>query len=109
MHAQVYKCFKKDDSSTPYAVKITREDDEEKKMAHIKEFEITNKLDHPNIVKSIELYDNSMTGEIHQVMQFVEGVEVLDSIAQQKNGMYTEENAKKLFKQILEGIDYLHQ
>lgn len=33
MHASVYKCFKIDDEekTTPYAVKISKEDDEEKK------------------------------------------------------------------------------
>lgn len=33
MHASVFKCFKLDDPEClmPYAVKITREDDEEKK------------------------------------------------------------------------------
>jgi len=98
MHAQVYKCYLKDDQSKTFAVKISREDDEEKKMAHIKEFEITSKLDHPNVVKSLELYDNCITGEIHQVMQLVDGIEVLDSIAQQENGTYTEDNAKKLIK-----------
>jgi serine/threonine protein kinase len=76
----VYKCFKKDDvlKEVPYAVKISREDDEEKKMAHLKEFQMTSNLNHKNIVKSIEIYDNSLTGEIHQIMEYIEGSEVLD-------------------------------
>ena len=92
MHSQVYKCYKLDDIGrmNPFAVKISREDDEEKKMAHRKEFEITSKLDHKNIVKSIKLFENDLTGEIHQVMEYVEGMEVLDSIAQQPDGHYTE-------------------
>lgn len=46
MHAQVYKCFKKDDvdKEFPYAVKVSREDDKEKKLAHLKEFDITKNL-----------------------------------------------------------------
>jgi len=33
MHAQVYKCWKKEDNDkiTPFAVKVSRENDEEKK------------------------------------------------------------------------------
>ncbi len=63
MHAQVYLCYKKEDESRqPFAVKVTREDDEEKKMAHRKEFAITHGLDHPNIVKSLELFDNELKG-----------------------------------------------
>ena len=67
MHAQVYLCYLKEDIDfkTPYAVKISRESDEEKKLAHRKEFDITANLNHKNIVKSIEFYDNELKGEIH--------------------------------------------
>ena len=66
----VYKCFKiSDENKTePFAVKTTREDDEEKKMAHKREFEITVGLNHENIVKSYEYYENNLKGEIHQVL-----------------------------------------
>lgn len=56
------------------------------------------------MVKSIEFFDNPYKGEIHQVMEYISGVEVLDNIAEQPEGHYTEQNAKDLFKQILEGI-----
>jgi len=110
MHAQVFKCYKKEDTlkQHPFAVKISRESDEEKKMAHINEFKITQNLNHKNVVKSVALFDNQFKGEIHQVLEFVEGKEVLDMIAEQKDGHYTEDHAKNLFKQVLEGIDYLH-
>lgn len=41
---------------TPYAVKKVRDDDEEKLIAHEKEFEILAKLNHKNIIKAIELF-----------------------------------------------------
>lgn len=84
MHASVYKCFKIEDvdKETPYAVKISKEDDEEKKLASVNEFKMTNQLDHSNVIKSIELFENNFTGEIHQVMEYIEGQEVLDSIAE---------------------------
>ena len=83
MHAQVYKCFKIEDKDKlmPLAVKFSRESDEEKKMAHIKEYNITKNFEHTNVVKSYELFDNELKGEIHQVMEYIEGIEVLDSIA----------------------------
>lgn len=42
MHATVYKCFLIDDvlREKPYAVKLVREDDEEKIIAHMDEFKI---------------------------------------------------------------------
>ena len=41
-------------------------------------------------------------------MDLVDGQEVLDLIAEQPTGCYTEDDAKSLFKQIIEGIAYLH-
>lgn len=42
-----------------------REDDEEKTLVSKKEFEITKRLNHPNIVKSIELFVNDQRKEVH--------------------------------------------
>lgn len=60
MHASVFKCYKIEDihRQNPYAVKVMREDDEEKTLASKKEFEITQRLNHPNIVKSMEIFIN---------------------------------------------------
>jgi serine/threonine protein kinase len=66
----------------PFAVKVSREADDEKRMAHRKEFEITKNLSHPNIIKSIEFFDNGPLDEIHQVMEYVDGLEVLDAITE---------------------------
>lgn len=41
-------------------------------------------------------------------MEYIEGVEVLDSITEQPHGCYTEDDAKELFIQIMEGVEYLH-
>lgn len=67
-------------------------------MAHKKEYELTCNLNHKNVVKSIEFFDNVFSGEIHLVMEYIEGVEVLDNIAEQPEGHYTEQNAKDMFK-----------
>ena len=65
MHAVVYKCFKLEDTEkkSPLAVKISLADDPEKKMAFQKEYEITHKLNHKNVVKAFELYNSNSTGE----------------------------------------------
>jgi serine/threonine protein kinase len=39
-------------------------------------------------------------------MEYIEGSEILDEIAEL--GAYSEEDAKRLYKQILEGLAYLH-
>lgn len=81
-HSQVYLCYSRQDKKrdNPLAVKVSREDDIERKNAHKKEFAITSMLKHPNVSQSIEFFDNPLAGEIHIVMKFVEGVEVLESI-----------------------------
>jgi serine/threonine protein kinase len=80
MHSSVYKCYKISDieKKQPYAVKVTRDDDEEKKIANRNEYKISKNLLHRNIVRSIELFENEIEGEMHLVMQYVEGIEVLD-------------------------------
>ena len=67
MHAQVFQCFFISDElkEHPFAVKISREADEEKRLAHKKEFEITKALNHKNILKSLEFFDNGALDEIH--------------------------------------------
>ena len=93
MHASVYKCFLKEDSERlkPMAVKIVREDDEEKTLIHKMEFEIMSRLSHPNITKAFEIFTNEFKKEIHIVMEFIDGSEIFDSISEL--GVYSEKNA----------------
>ena len=92
MHSSVYKCYLIDDlkKSSPFAVKITRDDDEEKKIANRNEYNITKSLSHLNILKTRELFENDVSGEMHLVMQYVDGIEILDQIAEQPEDFYTE-------------------
>jgi len=78
MHSSVFKCFTIFDKErkNPFAVKISRDDDLEKKMAFVNEFMITKHLEHPNVVKYIEKFENDITNEIHIVMQYVAGKEL---------------------------------
>jgi serine/threonine protein kinase len=100
MHSTVYKCYDINDvrKLTPFAVKITRDDDEEKKMANRNEYEITKNLNHMNILKMRELIENEVNGEMHLVMQYVDGIEILDQIAEQPQEFYTEQQAKCIFE-----------
>ena len=109
MHASVFRCFSKNDTKKerPLAVKISRDDDIEKKIVFEKEFKITHGLIHPNIVRSLELFTNEFSGETHQVMEYVDGIEVFEKIANQA-GSYSEDDARAFFKQLLEAIGYMH-
>lgn len=90
MHASVFKCFLKDDTEKlkPYAVKVVREDDEEKIEAHRREYQIMSTLDHPNIAKALAIFFNEFKKEIHIVMDFIDGTEIFDCISEL--GVYSE-------------------
>jgi len=72
-------------------VKKVIDDDREKIIAHEREFEILKPLKHKNVVSVIEIYRNEFKNEIYQVMEYVEGSEILDEIAQ--SGAYSERDA----------------
>ena len=88
----------------PFATKEIREEDEEKRMAHKKEFDITSTVNHQNVIKSQYYFFDELKKKINIVMNYIEGKEVLDLIAEQPEGVYTECDAKFLFKQMMEGI-----
>jgi len=90
-----------------YAVKVVRDNDHEKLRAHENEFQILSRLKHKNIVGAVEIFKDYFKNEVYQVMEFVEGHEILDTIASM--GRYDEADACQIYRQILEGIAYLHE
>ncbi|EDV29000.1 uncharacterized protein TRIADDRAFT_49758 [Trichoplax adhaerens] len=68
------------------------------------EIAILQKVEHPNIVKLIELYDSKT--HLYLIMELVTGGELFDRIVQK--GSYTERDASVLIKQVLEAVGYLH-
>lgn len=127
-HAIVFKCYQRatvkpssdgctplpardiptsDYLPTPFAVKIVRDDDSEKIDAHEREFSILKKLDHRNVVRAVESFSDKFKHKFYQVMEFINGQEILDEIAE--SGGYTEQAAQGYYRQILEAISYLHQ
>ena len=64
-------------------MKIFRVDDVEKRAILLKEPEVLKKLGkHPNIVCYIEHFDNESKGEIHMVMEYVDGKELFDHLTE---------------------------
>ena len=61
-----------------FAVKLVRSDDEEMLNAHEREFDIIKSMDHPNVVRGIEVFKDITKNEVWQVMELVDGLELLD-------------------------------
>ena len=105
-HSSVFKCFSKVNPLIPLAVKLTREDDEEKKRVIRQEYELTKNLNHQNLLKSVDYFENEANGEIHLVMSYVQGEELAHRL---KAGPLSAEDSVKIMKQVLNAVCYLHE
>jgi len=70
-----------------------------------REIEIMKAVDHPNILKLIEIYEDAEN--VYIVMELVDGNELFDRIVDR--GYYSEKSTIHIVKQILEAIKYLHE
>lgn len=61
-------------------------------------------LDHPNIIKLYEVYEDSKN--VYLVMEVCEGGELFDRIIEK--GCFTEIEARRVFTQIVQTINYCH-
>lgn len=78
-----------------------------KKRSVSREINLMQKLDHPNIVKFYESIDTQKT--INLVMENVKGKSLYTYLKMKKNRRVNENEAKMIFKQIVEGVSYIHK
>lgn len=69
-----------------------------------REIEVLTQIDHPNCIKLFAVYLTER--KVYIVTELVDGGELLDRVTEKGN--YTETDAVHIFKQILEGVAYLH-
>ena len=67
---------------------------------------ILTSLDHPNIVKYYETYDDK--SYIYLCMEYIDGGELFDKITKQENQTFTEETCKAYMKDIFSAIAHCH-
>lgn len=105
--AMVYS-VRKIDTNEEFAVKVfnkkyLNENLNEKKSV-LNEIKIMRNIDHPRLLKFIELYEGE--NHIYLVMQLCKGDNLLNHLI--KNGFQPEKKALNLLLQLLEGIIYMH-
>jgi MAP/microtubule affinity-regulating kinase len=80
--------------------------DPTKRANMLREIEILKKLDHPNIIKLYETVDTPK--HFHLVLEYVSGLSLYTYIKSKPNSCLDENEAKRIFKQILGALDYCH-
>ncbi|KRX01612.1 Protein kinase-like domain [Pseudocohnilembus persalinus] len=70
-----------------------------------REIDIMRELDHPNIIKLYETFED--TRNIYLVMEMCEGGELFDRILDKGN--FSELEARQVFKQMIQAINYCHK
>ena len=103
--AEVKKCWlKKDPKKEMFAVKIIDKAKVEDMGDIEREIDIMRKVDHPNVIKLVEIFDEPK--KMNLVMELVTGGELFDRIV--AKGNYTEKDAAKVMGTLCEALKYLH-
>jgi len=99
---------KQKETSQPVAIKVISEEviNNSKALACLRsEIKIMRKLNHPNIVNLIRVYETN--SKLYLVMEYIPGKTLLKTLTE--NGPFTEDNAIAFSKQFLKTLSYLHQ
>ena len=72
----------------------------------MEEVAILHSLDHPNIVKYYETYNDQKY--IYLVMEYVTGTQLFEKITQQANQTFTETTAAGYMKSLFQAINHCH-
>jgi len=102
--AVVKKAIRKSDG-VEVAIKIIDKAKVEDMNDITREIEIMGVIDHPNVIKLFEIFDEPKKMQL--VMELVTGGELFDKIV--ALGSYTEKDAASVMKTLCSALDYLHE
>lgn len=72
----------------------------------MEEVKVLNTLDHPNIVKYFETYDDQKY--IYLVMEYINGSQLFEKITAQNNQTFSEQKAAEIMYQLFSAINHCH-
>lgn len=105
--AKVHRAIRKRDGKT-FAIKTVDKlklvENSRNMQSIVREIQILRKLNHPNIIKLYEVYENDLY--IHIVLEYLNGGELYQQL--QSKGIYSESDAVLVFKSVLEALEYCH-
>jgi len=74
----------------------------------ILEGENLKQLEHPSVVKLHDVIDFPLEKKVYLIMEYMEGGDLLAYIQSKKTKKLKESEARKLFTQIISGVEYIH-
>jgi len=95
-----------DKKGKKYAIKTVWKADIEQNECLRKEIDITLELNHNNIVKCIDIYEDNSS--IHLVLEEILGGDLFDHIIHSNDRKLKEDEAMDLLAQMFDGLHYLH-
>jgi len=104
--SRVFKSARKEDPAAVFAIKCIQKSilQGEDLILLKREVENLKKMDHPNIIKLYEVFEDEQN--FYLVMEFVNGKELFEKIIDRGN--YSERDASNITRQIVSAIGYLH-
>eukprot|EP00729_Bicosta_minor_P004567 gene4567-19472_t len=79
---------------------------EKERKQLMEEITLIKMLDHPNTIKVIEVFQTPR--ELQIVMEMCTGGELFDRLYEQPSNKFSEHNCKRLFRQMLKSLAYIH-
>lgn len=102
------KLAKHEFTGCPVAIKMVNKKKVKSKSMSLKiqrEIRLLKYFNHPNMIKLYQVLDTDLN--IYIVMEYVPGGELFHLVSEQEG--LTEKDARRLFRQIISGIEYCHQ
>lgn len=72
-----------------------------------REVAVLKRLSHPSVITMHDLIDTPK--QVHLITDYVKGISLREYVRQKPNRMVREVTARRMFKQIVEAVCYLHQ
>jgi serine/threonine protein kinase len=79
---------------------------ERAKRKAFREMELLRRMDHPNIIKLYDIYYNEKKGDLYLFLEFCHKGSIKSFLGE--GGYVEEKHAKRLTKQLLSGLRYIH-
>ena len=73
----------------------------------LNECRVLERMRHPNICGFREHFEFGMGGTVVMVLELLNGGDLLDSVI--NNGTYGEADARRIFRQVLDGVTHMHE